>query len=200
MNTSLHNDLDLEDALPDAPFSEHHTRVVNHPIEEVWPQCLAVTAREIRTLGPLMALRTIPSRFSSSRTVTADAPEPLLDVFVDEGFVLLRQDEEPSDGRAVVLFGAVSRFWSVAHNAPLPFDSPDAFLAFDEANYGKTVARLQAIDLGNGSTQIETTTLVDGTDEASVKKFRPYWMIIRGPSGLIRRSWLAAIERRLKDA
>lgn len=189
-------DLELEHALPDAPFSEHHSRVIERPIEEVWPECLAVTAREIKTLGPLMALRSIPSRFSSGRTVTAAAPEPLLDVFADEGFIILRRDEEPHDGQATVLFGAVSRFWSLAHNAPLPFDSPDAFLAFDEANYGKTVCQLQAIDLGNGSTRIETITLVDGTDAVSVKKFRPYWMIIRGPSGLIRRSWLAAIERR----
>lgn len=193
----LLTELELDDALPDAPFSEHHTRVIDRPIDEVWPECLAVTAQQIKTLGPLMALRSLPSRFGSSRTVTASAPAPLLDVFVDQGFVLLRKDEAPTDGRAVVLFGAVSRFWSVAHNAPLPFESPEALLSFDQPNYGKTVCQMQAVDLGDGTTRIETTTLVTGTDEASIKKFRPYWMIIRGPSGLIRRSWLAAIERRM---
>jgi hypothetical protein len=58
------------------------------------------------------------------------------------------------------------------------------------------VARLDAIDLGNGTTRIETETLVAGTDELSTRRFRPYWALIRLPSGLIRRSWLAAIERR----
>jgi len=52
------------------------------------------------------------------------------------------------------------------------------------------------IDLGDGTTRIETETLVAGTDQASTRRFRPYWALIRLPSGLIRRSWLAAIDRR----
>jgi len=89
--TELLSDLDYKTALPRAPFSELHSKVIDRPIEEVWPACVSVTAKEVRTLGPLMMLRDVPKLF----------------------------------GRA------------------------------------------------------------------------PYWALIRLPSGLIRRSWLAAIERRL---
>lgn len=34
------------------------------------------------------------------------------------------------------------------------------------------------------------------TDDAARRAFALYWLLIRGPSGLIRRSWLAAIDRR----
>ncbi len=193
---NLLDDLTLEAALPSAPFRELHTRVVDAPIEEVWPHCLGVTAAEIRTLGPLLALRGLPALLRGRRPPQATAPEPLLDVFTGEGFVLLRRDPEPIDGQATVLFGAAGRFWSLTGNAPIPFESPADFLAEDRPGYAKTVCRLEAIDLGDGTTRIETETVIAGTDPASTRRFAPYWALIRLPSGLIRRSWLAAIDRR----
>jgi len=186
----------FDEILPAAPYRELHQRVVAAPIEEVWPHCLAVSAREIRTLGPLMALRSLPARIMGNGVESASAPRPLLEVFTDEGFVLLRRDCEPRDGRASVVFGGAGRFWSVRNNASITFAGSDAFLDFDEPGNAKTVARLDAVDLGDGTTRIETETLVAGTDPASTRKFRPYWALIRLPSGLIRRSWLAAIDRR----
>jgi len=170
--------------------------VVSAPIEEVWPHCLDVSAQEIRTLGPLMALRSLPARIMGNGVESASARRPLLEVFTDEGFVLLRRDCEPRDGRASVVFAGAGRFWSVRNDASITFTDGDAFLDFDEPGNAKTVARLDAIDLGDGTTRIETETLVAGTDPASTRKFRPYWALIRLPSGLIRRSWLAAIDRR----
>ncbi len=190
-------DLTLEAALPSAPFRELHTRVVKAPIEEVWPHCLEVTASEIRTLGPLLALRGLPALLRGRRHPQATAPTALLDVFADGGFMILRRDDRVADGRATVLFGAAGRFWSLAENAPIPFDTPADFLAFDRPGHAKTVARLEAVDLGDGITRIETETVVVGTDPASTRRFAPYWAFIRLPSGLIRRSWLAAIDRRV---
>ncbi len=192
-------DLELADALSSKPFAEVHHRVIERPIEEVWPACLSVTAKEVRLLGPLMTFRTLPRLFRHGRAITAAAPKPLLDVFAKEGFTVLRRDAEPSEGRALVLFGAAGRFWSLSENAPIPFSSPQEFLDFDKPNYAKTVATLEATDLGNGTTKVETVTWVAGTDAAANKKFAPYWMVIRGGSGLIRRSWLAAINRRALD-
>lgn len=189
-------DLTLDVALPSAPFRELHSRVVEAPIEEVWPHCLEVTASEIRTLGPLLALRGLPAMLRGRRSPRATAPKPLLDVFAGEGFMLLRRDGEVADGGATVLFGAAGKFWSITENAPIPFDGPAGFLAFDEPGNAKTVCRLEAIDLGDGTTRIETETVVVGTDPASTRRFAPYWALIRLPSGLIRRSWLAAIARR----
>ncbi len=119
-------------------------------------------------------------------------------MFAHEGFIVLRRDAVPTDGHASIIFGAAGRFWSVRGNRPVSFDSPDAFLDFNEPDHARTVARLDAIDNGDGTTRIETETLVSGTDSASTRKFGPYWALIRLPSGLIRRSWLAAIDRRFR--
>ena len=186
----------FEEILPAAPYRELHQRLVAAPIEDVWPHCLDVSAREIRTLGPLMALRSLPTRIMGKGAESASTPRALLDVFTDEGFVLLRRDSEPRNGRASVVFGGAGRFWSVRNDAPIAFPDGDAFVDFDEPGHAKTIARLDAIDLGDGTTRLETETLVAGTDPASTRRFRPYWALIRLPSGLIRRSWLAAIDRR----
>ena len=186
----------FEDILPAAPFRELHQRVVEAPIEDVWPHCLHVTAQEIRTLGPLMAVRSLPARIMGKEADSTSAPRPLLDVFTDGGFVLLRRDLVPRNGRASIVFGGAGRFWSVRNDATIAFPDGDAFIDFDEPGHAKTIARLDAVDLGDGTTRLETETLVAGTDPASTRKFRPYWALIRLPSGLIRRSWLAAIDRR----
>ncbi|MEO1061021.1 MAG: hypothetical protein AAFZ07_06360 [Actinomycetota bacterium] len=192
---TLRTELELHEALPRSRFAEVHRRTVDLPLDRVWPAALSVTAHEIRTLGPLLALRGLPRTLLGKRAVSATDPLPLLDVFQREGFVLLRRDPQPIEGRALVLFGAAGRFWSPIGNAPLPFDGPDAFLDFDRPDHAVTVCRLEAVADGP-RTRIETETLVAGTDRAAEAKFAPYWALIRLPSGLIRRSWLAAIDRR----
>ena len=191
------DDLELADSLPGAPFREFHARTIDRPIDEVWPACLTVTTREVRALGPLMGLRHTPGRLRGRDVADVSAPAPLLDVFAEQGFTTLRRDEAPSGGRAVVLFGAVSKFLSVTGNKPIAMAGPQDLLDFDEPDFAKTVARLEAVVIGDGRTRVETETWVAGTDAASSRKFAPYWALIRLPSGLIRRSWLAAIERRV---
>ncbi len=198
-NLGIDPDLDIEAALPDAPFVEVHSRIVDRAIDQVWPACLDVTVGQVRTLGPLMAVRGLPRLLRrTSDGIEMNTRTPLLEAFAAEGFVLLRRDEQPVDGFASVLFGATGKFWSITENMPVAFDGLEAFLAFDEPGYATTVCRLEAFDLGDGRTRIETETRVVGTDPASTRKFAPYWAVIRLPSGLIRRSWLAGIDRRAR--
>lgn len=188
-------DLTLQELVPGAKFGELHTRTVDLPIEKVWPAALSVTGSEVRTLAPLFALRGIPGMLRGKRPPQPVGDQPLLDLFVEEGFIVLRRDSEPVDGRASLIFGAIGKFWSPTGNHPKLCDSLDDFIAFDEPGFAKTVARVDAITNGDG-TRLETETIIAGTDRASDAKFAPYWAIIRGPSGLIRRSWLAGIDRR----
>jgi len=188
----------FDEIVPAAPYRELHRRLVAAPIEDVWPHCLDVSAREVRTLGPLMALRSLPALITRKGARSASAPRALLDVFTDEGFVLLHRDSAPLDGRASIVFGGAGQFWSARNNTPIAFSDGDAFVDFDEPGHAKVITRLDAIDLGDGTTRIETETLVAGTDPASTRRFGPYWALIRLPSGLIRRSWLAAIDRRVR--
>jgi hypothetical protein len=69
------------------------------------------------------------------------------------------------------------------------------FLSFDLPGYVKvaTNLRLEAHERG---TWISTETRVLAMDPASWRRFGLYWLVIRGGSGAIRRSWLRAIARR----
>ena len=179
-----------------APFSESHRRMIPAPLDEVWPACLAVTASEIRAFGPLIRLRGLPARLRGGSGVATDrADRPLLELFAAEGFVPLLVQDDGSSQR--VEFGAIGRFWSPTHNAPVRFGSARELARFDEPGHARVWFDLVATEV-DGGTLVSTTTIVDGTDRSAERRFAPYWALIRLPSGLIRRSWLAAIERRVR--
>ena len=186
----------LDELLPDARYSERHRLVVDAPIDRVWRECLDVRPSDIAVLGPLLALRKLPAhlRRRGNEPVGRDG-RSLLDVFEREGFVSLRRDERPHDGTASVVMGAAGRFWSPSSNQPIPFPDADAFVSFDEPGNAKTAFSLVAT-ARDGRTEAVTRTVVDGTDARARRRFGAYWALIRLPSGLIRRSWLAAIRRR----
>lgn len=192
------NSLDFDSLLPNAPFGELHSRLIDAPIEDVWESFLELTGNEIRLLKPLFTLRGLPALMTGKRGPMPTGDRAALELFEDEGFVMLRRDEHPVDGRALVIFGTAGRFWSPAHNPPRTFDSTEDFLQFDEPGNAKTVARFEAWE-EDGRTRLETETVVAVTDPASKKKFAAYWTIIRGPSGLLRRSWLAGVDRRVSS-
>lgn len=188
------DELEFTKILPDAPFRELHSRWIDQPIEQVWPTFLALRGDDIKLLAPLFRLRGLPARILGRRPPSPAGERRALDLFAEEGFVTLACDEVPIEGRATLIFGTAGRFWSPTHNGPLAFRSPTEFLAFDEPGNAKTVARFDAWE-ERGGTRLETETLVCGTDTASARKFAFYWAVIRGPSGLLRRSWLAAADR-----
>ncbi len=151
---------------------------------------------ELRTFGPLIALRGLPARLLGRRRV-ADPPGhgPLLELFESEGFVPLVRVDDGDERR--VEFGAAGRFWSVTGNQPIRFDDAEEFERFDEPGHARIWFELVATHTAAG-TEVRTTTCVTGTDRGAERRFAPYWGLIRLPSGLIRRSWLAAIDRRAR--
>jgi len=196
-SSPLIDDLDFAAVMPNPPHSELHTRVIEAPIDRVWQSLLELPADEIRLLKPLFALRGLPATVLGRRAPQPIGADPVLDLFAKEGFVMLRKDAEPSDGHAIMIFGAAGKFWSPAHNGPVQFESAADFVEFDQPGNAITFARFEAWQVG-GRTRLETETVVDVTDPASRRKFASYWAVIRAPSGLLRRSWLAAVDRRAR--
>lgn len=185
----------LDSILPSARFRERHQRTIDAPIEAVWSAALEVTAGEVRAFGPLIALRSLPARLLRKPEGGTSNAKPLLVMFEEEGFIRLEGDAEPAMGRARLVMGAAGRFWSPLNNAPVGFESSQDFLDFNEPGFAKTVFDMQAIEC-DGGVVLSTETIVAGTDAPADRSFGRYWLLIRLPSGLIRRSWLAAIERR----
>jgi hypothetical protein len=120
--------------------------------------------------------------------------QALSEVFVGLGFVRLRDDDH---GLAL---GAVAQFWKVRPARAPGVTDAASFYAFDTPGWAKAVTTLTVVPYGTGSSLLTTTTAITGTDDAARRAFGRYWTIIRVPSGLIRREWLAAITRRAERA
>ncbi len=187
------------DRFPGRRFSERHHRLIEAPSDEVWRATLMLRPDEIRALGPLAALRRIPSRLRRrGGEDDARTEGTVFDLFTDEGFVELRRDRAPGpDGSATIVMGAAGRFWSPSDNQPIRLDDADAFLDFARPAHVKTVFEIR-VDRSGPATLLSTETIVVGTDRWGTRRFAPYWALIRLPSGAIRRSWLAAIARRVR--
>lgn len=187
----------LDRVLPTAHFTERHHRTVRAPVEDVWAAAQAVTPGEVRLLRPFMALRSLPSLVvRRARQVRPDAA-PFLSAFEDEGFVPLHRDPRVLDGRAWLAYGAAGRFWSLLGDAAAPLADAAAFADHAGPGTAKVAFSLEVAAVESGSL-VTTETRVVATDEAARRAFGRYWLLIRGPSELIRRSWLAAIDRRAR--
>jgi hypothetical protein len=175
----------LDDVMPRYVFRERHDIWVSASPPDAYEAVRAVTASEVRLLGPLMRLRTF-GRWSRR----LDDAAPLIRDLEQIGFVCLgeRTNEE-------FVYGAIGRFWSPTGNRPVRTDD---FAGFSRPGYAKAAMNF-AVGAERGGSRITTETRILGTDPEASRKFRLYWLLIRPGSGAIRRSWLKAIQRRLEQ-
>jgi hypothetical protein len=186
----------LDEILPQYDVNEVHGTSVAAPPAAAWAAVEAVTAREIRLLGPLMALRGLPALLRGGRGLDrGGAGLPILDAMQQQGFTLLaaRPGEEG-------VLGTVGRFWSLdARSTMRGLGGAEEFAAFAEPGYAKAAMDLRVVAEGAGS-RVTTETRIVGTDAVATKLFRRYWRIVGPGSALIRVSWLNAIRRRVERA
>lgn len=150
-----------------------------------------VTPREIRLLGLLMGIRSLPARLLGRGPRRSDLDRPILGVALARGFVRLAEDEP----RELVL-GAAGRFWTLAPGQCVALDGPESFRAFAEPDHVKTTMDFQIHELRPGVCRVTTETRIAATDASARRKFGLYWRVIYPGSALIRRMWLRAIKRR----
>jgi hypothetical protein len=164
-------------------FVERHSRVMAATPEMVWDAIRNVSAREIRLLLPLMAIRTL--RFRSSK-----ADRPVMETALASSFLLLAENPP----REIVL-GTVGRFWQFNGGRDVQSLTSEDFVRFDEPGCAKAVLNFEVEAEGKNS-RVTTETRIATTDPDAHRKFGRYWRLIYPGSALIRRSWLAAIQRR----
>jgi len=180
----------LEQLMPVAEHYEVHDLWLDADPERVYRALAETTGREVRMLGPLMALRRLPA-YLAGRATRADRDVPIFESLERGGFVRLAEDP----GREIV-FGVVGRFWKLTRNAPLEaVRDRQSFTSFAEPGYARATMSFLVRAEGRGS-RLVTETRIRTTDPAAARSFRRYWRLVRPGSGLIRRSWLAAVRRR----
>lgn len=174
----------LDDLLPHWHHRERHHVAVRAPSAAVLAAAQEVTAREVPLFRGLLRLGSL----RGGDRMTPD--RPFLAQMTAAGFTVLdRTDDE-------IVIGAIPSTGEGGGAASLDGDDPaTAFREFQRSGHYKVAFNFRCAD-----GLLTTETRVLATDEASRRRFLRYWMVIRVPSGLIRRDWLRAIKRRAQDS
>ena len=165
----------IDKHLPRYQFSERHRTRVRASPEAVMRIVLADRPPD-RLREVILALRTVPSR-----RLGRGAPKVGKQMFTP-----LDCDESETTA------GLIGRFWQL-DGGLVPIPDADAFDRYAEPGIPKLVTGFCAVPDPIG-TLLTTDTRVFCPDRYSLLRFVPYWMVIRIPSGLIRRRALRAIR------
>ena len=183
----------LDEVLPRFDVHEVHETWVPAPVDVVYDAVTQVTVRDVRLLLPLEVLRGLPRLLIGRRPFRPDPSAALLEAFT-VGVILL--GERPG---TEIVAGAVGRFWRLVRNESAVIRTLEEFLTFAEPGYAKAAVAF-TVTPGREGSRVITETRVVGTSRDATQAFRRYWFLIRPASGVIRRSWLAAIRRRATRA
>ena len=121
--------------------------------------------------------------------MNAPGGQPLLDVAVRSGFILL-QDRPPRE----VILGAIVVAPPGARR-PASFTATD-FKELAAPGYGLAVMNFRVEAIDGGASRVVTETRVFATDNVALGRFTPYWRIIFPGSSILRATWLRAIKAR----
>jgi hypothetical protein len=180
----------LEEALPEYDFRERHSRWIEAPPERVDEAVRAVTIGDMPIARILFRIRLAPARLLGRAWKRRPLEVSLIDHALDVSFGSL--GDEAADEIAL---GLIGQPWKIATGDTRRFHRPQDFVAFSEPGFVKAAMNFRFERRGSG-TLLTTETRVLATDPKSRGRFRRYWFVIRPGSGLIRRSWLRAAERR----
>jgi hypothetical protein len=183
-------DSPLDRVLPQFAHREVHTLDVGASPELVWTALHEVTGNDMPLTRMLVAVRGLGAR---------GAARPVVDRFVAGGFGVVL-DEAP---RALAL-AAAGQPWRLrgGERVALPVGDQEV------SEFTRPGFVLMAMSfgleslggMGGGRTRLTTETRVQPTDAGSARRFRPYWMVVRVGSGLIRHELLRAVKRRAERA
>ena len=145
-------------------------------------------ATEDPWMRTFLKLRELPDRALRALGARSEA-RPHVSFGIDH---FMRLGSDP--GRELVL-GLAGRFWQPDYGLVAIDEPTSRYLNYTEPNLAKLVLNFRAEPLPDGRTCLTTETRVFCVDAAALNHFRPYWILIRPISGLIRRRLLARIGR-----
>lgn len=181
------------------PHPAHRTRfatdVAANPAN-TWAAMLAITPDELPLTRTLSGLRSAPARLSGGgRHGPADARNrPVVEQFVAAGFGVLHEDAP-----RVLMVGAAAQPWRLRGGARRRFETPEAFVAFDEPGFVRMALSFELTRRGEVGTRLATETRVIPTCPDAARAFARYWTLIRLGSDVIRLELLHGIRRRAEQ-
>ena len=175
----------LDDFIPVSQFGERHSILIHAPRDKVYRALRATTAEEIRFFRILTWIRSprLPWRQTRESILAPSPREPILDVALRSGFLLLA--EEPGDEMVLGTVVCCRR---------AGIEDPAGFARLDGPGYAKAAMNFRLRDAGAGETWLSTETRIFATDDRTKRRFAVYWRVIYPGSALIRRMWLRAVK------
>ncbi|NKY53681.1 hypothetical protein [Nocardia vermiculata] len=171
-----------EDFLSTATYVERHSTVIPAPPQAVWAAWQGMSIAD----PPLIAKLLIGVRDVIARVRHGHTHRDLPQMFIPLA-------EEPPHQ---LVEGLVGRWWQFGAHANRADIAAADFRDFSEPGYGKATIDLCFEELPDGRTRATTSTRVGFTDDKARRAMRPYWILIRPFSGLIRRAMLRRLRQR----
>lgn len=192
-----------ERLIPRPDMSERHTILIDASRERVWDTLTGLTGADIPLAKPLFAARALASRLIHGRTPQSHPdhtpqphpghtpqPHPGGTSRSHSGFTPLVVDP----GRELVL-GLIGQWWRLGKSQDVPVDSLATFETFDRPGFAKGTFAF-SLEEEHGRIRLTTETRVATTSPDALRAFRPYWIVIRPGSGLIRHLILRTVRSR----
>jgi hypothetical protein len=180
----------LDQFIPNFQFRQVHSIMINASASRVISSVKSLRPADVPLVGALMALRSVPALlFEGKRYAPNSGEQPLIHQIIGSGFLIL--GEEPDRELAL---GTIGQFWKPAGNLCRDIATPNQFQDFQEKGWAKAGWNFFVERTGN-KTRLTTETRIVAFGTGAKRKFGFYWLIIRGGSGLIRRTILSAIKR-----
>lgn len=168
----------IDQVMPRCDRREVHSRKATASPPALWQAVHDLQADELTAMRVLMGMRTLGRR-------VGDGNLTVLEGFERMGFSVVA--EEP--GRELVIAG-IGRFWTPSGGLR-KVANKEQFLSFREPGYAKVAFNFRIL-----AGELSTETRIAATDARARRRFGLYWLAVRPGSGLIRREWLRALDRR----
>lgn len=161
----------LDELLPDWDARERHECTVSASPEDAVAAALGIPVAPDAIVRALFRVRGLPRGGSVQGALRAIGLKPLVD--------------EP----ACVVLGAAGRPWSPRSR----------LAAFETAGPGQVRMAVEiSARPAEGGSMLATETRVAAMDPRSRRAFGAYWLAVGPFSALVRRRWLAAVQRALR--
>jgi len=172
--------------LPEHQFSEQHQIRIDAAPGRVLDMVSRLDISDFPLAKLFLHLRAVPARLAALAGKHSERR-------VDAGFGLHDFIKLGRDGDRELALGLVGKFWEP--DGGLVDVQASEFRTFSAAGVLKLVMTFVTQPDGAGGTQLTTRTCVHCPHDASRRRFTPYWLLIRIPSGLIRRMMLKRIKQ-----
>lgn len=176
----------LDEFAPRWQFREYHELKVAAPPERVFDAIRRVRADEIALFQTLTWIRRGGRRLPEN-ILSAGNREPLIDVAVRGGFIVLADDPP----RELVLGTVV-----LAPTGTRGTLTPQVFQKLLPPGFALATMNFVIAPDGPYASLVSTETRVFANSPAARRRFAAYWRVIYPGSAIIRRMWLRAIMRR----